>query len=255
MEKQSIYEFVYFGTCVRFLQDVPAGTPLHGETYVLGNLQYLFKYLDDLDLVVTRNAAYGVADYYKELTQLPEDTVLTIKQAKKLNALMHDVRKTLSAELHTLNAYRVTPKVLDVNKLVDDVSSLFGPKVFTMLPEIAQHDFSEAGKCIVFERPTAASFHLLRGTESVLRNFYERMVRQKRIRDRMWGPVVTDLRKRNTSSKYASLYNNLDNIRIHYRNPTQHPEKIYDMSEAQDLWSLCVEVTNRMMRILVDEKR
>ena len=42
------------------------------------------------------------------------------------------------------------------------------------------------------------------------------------------------------------LLNNLDNIRQSFRNPTQHPEKIYDIQEVQDLWSLCVDVVNRM---------
>jgi hypothetical protein len=255
MEKQSLLQFVHFGTCVRFLQDASEGQLYHGDDYLKENLRHFFKSLVELDLEVTRNAAYDLIGLFQEFNKLPKEAKLTSEQAEKLCELMTDVRKTLDAELLTLSAYIVTPKVLDVRKLIDDVPALFGNGVFAALPDIARNDFSEAGKCIAFERPTAAAFHLLRGTESVLRNFYERMVRRQRIASRMWGPIVADLRKRPTGTKYAALYNNLDSIREHYRNPTQHPEKIYDISEAQDLWSLCIEVTNRMTHSLQDENR
>src|SRR5258706_16076864 len=105
------------------------------------------------------------------------------------------------------------------------------------MPPIAKYDVEEAGKCIAFERPTAAAFHLLRGTESVLKDFYCTMIKQKRCQ-LMWGPMVADLRKRPKTKKNIVLLDNLDNIRRSFRNPTQHPEKIYDIQEVQDLWGL-----------------
>lgn len=63
----------------------------------------------------------------------------------------------------------------------------------------------------------------------------------------MWGPMVTHLKKRKAKPiPPATLLNNLDNIRVSFRNPTQHPEKIYDIQEVQDLFGLCVDVVNRM---------
>jgi hypothetical protein len=44
------------------------------------------------------------------------------------------------------------------------------------------------------------------------------------------------------------LLNQLDYIRAQFRNPTQHPDKIYDIQEVQDLWGLCVDVINRMVK-------
>jgi hypothetical protein len=34
----------------------------------------------------------------------------------------------------------------------------------------------------------------------------------------------------------AALLDNLDGLRRNFRNPTQHPEKVYDIHEAQDLF-------------------
>jgi hypothetical protein len=90
---------------------------------------------------------------------------------------------------------------------------------------------------------------LLRGAESVLRSFYCRLVKQKRV-DLMWGPMLTDLRKRRKSRHYSVLLDNLDNIRRSFRNPTQHPEMTYTINEVQDLFGLCVDVVNRMSAVL-----
>jgi len=42
----------------------------------------------------------------------------------------------------------------------------------------------------------------------------------------------------------------LDNIRRSFRNPTQHPDKIYDIQEVQDLFGLCIDAINRMITLL-----
>jgi hypothetical protein len=109
----------------------------------------------------------------------------------------------------------------------------------------------EAGKCIAFERPTAAAFHLMRATEAVLRAFYFQHVQRNRIQQMLWGPVVQDLRGRRKfggNERFSVLFANLDNIRLSFRNPTQHPDKTYDIQEVQDLWGLCVDVISRMAK-------
>ncbi|MBI5022232.1 MAG: hypothetical protein HZB59_12415 [Ignavibacteriales bacterium] len=48
----------------------------------------------------------------------------------------------------------------------------------------------------------------------------------------------------------SSLLSNLDDIRITFRNPTQHPEKVYDIDEVQDLLGRCIDVVSRIAREL-----
>jgi len=252
MKEQSIYKYCWFGTCIRFIQDAQAGWPIRGEEwFILENLGRFFEYLDELGLKVTHRAASELYTLKVELEQQKEKgATLSEEHASRLRELMTQVRKTLEAELQGYKAFVVTPKVLDTNKLLYSVDSLLAPGIFSTLPEIAKNDLLEAGKCIAFERPTAAAFHILRGTESVLRFFYTELISRKRVSPQLWFDIVADLRKRKTTKKYETLYNNLDNIRVSFRNPTQHPEKVYDIYEVQDLWSLCIEAINRMMKIL-----
>lgn len=252
MHRRSVFHYYWFGTCLRFLEEATAGRSIHMEGGILTNLRAFTADLDELGLVVTKRAAFQLdLDSLLEELELTEPGAnLSAIQAERLADVMQRIRLTLDSELQGFETYVVTPKIIDVTKLIADVPSLFAPEVFEALPEIARYDFSEAGKCIAFERPTAAAFHVLRGTESVLRFFYCEAVRQKRVSPLMWGPVVKDLRTRAKTKRLTTLLNNLDNIRVSFRNPTQHPEKSYDIHEVQDLWSLCVEVVNRMLRTL-----
>lgn len=253
MKRESVNVYVSFGTCMRYLQDARETYRIKGKNYVVGNLVRFLERIEKLDLQVTLHttAFRELQKLRKALEKVKDGTAnLSAEHVDKLVVLMEDIRKTLTAELAGYDTFVVTPKIMDTQKLLDSVDSLLAPGVFKVLPEISQYDLVEAGKCIAFERPTAGAFHLLRGTEAVLRMFYCRFVTRKRVSPLMWGNMTSDLRDRPRTKQHTTLYNNLDNIRHSYRNPTQHPEMIYNIHEVQDLWPLCTEVINRMVRIL-----
>lgn len=249
MRSKPIWDYIFFGTSLRYLQDAKEGWTVHGVGHVLENIDSFFSCLEEFELPVTQRAAYGVAQLRDELAESDSDDGLTSAEADRLTQLMNDVRKTLDAESIGSVAFIVVEKRIDVNKLLSDVPALMAPGVFDALPDIAQYDLMEAGKCIAFELPTAAAFHLLRGSESMLRRFYCSIVKRNRV-EPMWGPMVQSLRKRKTKPPPKPLLDNLDNIRRSFRNPTQHPEKVYDIQEVQDLFPLCVDVLNRMVTFL-----
>jgi hypothetical protein len=252
MKAESILTYYSFGTCVRCVEDVSDGYPIHNieeRRFALANLKRVLEYVDTLDLKVSARAAFKLRKIESELDAKEKDALLNAETPKRLSDEVTSFRSTLEAELSGLEAYVIGPKRIDVRRLMDDVPSLFAPGVFTQLDDVAKVDLSEAGKCIAFERSTAAAFHLLRGTESVLRNLYIRNAKRNRV-SLMWGPMVQDLKNRKALKADESLINNLDDIRLHFRNPTQHPEKTYDIEEAQDLWGRCVDAINRMAKYL-----
>ena len=244
MQSKPIWSYIRFGTTIRYLQDVKENWSVHGGGYVLENINSFFEALNEFDLPVTKRAAGPLEKFRYELEKSDPQHKLTSDEASRLSKVMNDLRFTLTAETKGNVAFIVTDKRIDVDKLLSSVSALMAPGVFDKLPDIARYDFIEAGKCIAFELPTSAAFHLLRGTEAVLRHYYCSFVRRGRV-DLLWGPMVNSLRSRR-SPPSAPLLDNLDNIRRSFRNPTQHPDKIYDIHEVQDLFGLCVDVVNRM---------
>lgn len=161
------------------------------------------------------------------------------------------IEYAVAAESGRLQVFAVTEKRWDTKKLLNDVSALFAPGVFSRLGEVTQSDFIDAGKCIAFELPTAAAFHLTRGTEMVLRDFYRAMIGD--LPDKVfWANMILELRKTQTPSLKA-LYDNLYNIKENYRDPTAHPDKLYDIDLAQDLFGLCIAVVNQMVPIILQQ--
>ena len=252
MRPVAAYHYWYFGTAVRYLQDIEEGVPIHQEGMVLDCLNTIFEQLDSLKLAVSIEtlAAERLHKLRNELKDSDPKATITGHQSRILRREITNWRLTLEAELRGIKAFVISPKRLDVKKILDDVPTLFAPEVFELLSSVAQYDLTEAAKCVAFERPTAAAFHLMRATECVLRDFYCHHVKRNRCKILLWHQMVHDLQRHRKAKTYTALLRNLDNIRLSFRNPTQHPDKIYDIHESQDLWGLCADVITRMGRIL-----
>ncbi len=252
MQPRPLQPYRSFGASVQLLQELKGGQFIHGDDGVLKNLEGLLSLLGDLNLQVTRRAAEKLTATVEMLRRTSMDAIMSKSQAQSVAVAVKALRPTLEAELGGVMVYEITPKRFESRKLVENVSCLLAPGVFERLSWIARHDLDEAGKCIAFGRATAAAFHLLRATEAVLRDFYCHHVKRKRC-TLLWGPMVTALGNRRLFQKndeYKTLLNNLNNIRASFRNPTQHPEKVYNIEEAQDLWGLSAEAITRMARDL-----
>jgi hypothetical protein len=152
------------------------------------------------------------------------------------------------SEIEGFHAFAYTEKRISIDKLLSKVGDLFAESVYTDMPEMAQYDFTEAGKCIACELPTAAAFHVLRGTECILRKCYASHITTSPNQFLDWAKIVKELSDLNDDPLPKELLDHLDNIRKSFRNPTAHPEKRYDLDEAQDLFNLCVDVVNRIYK-------
>jgi hypothetical protein len=227
---------------------VNAVTPVHGPQKVVSIIDQFLSKLEELGLTVTLRAAEKLRALRKELASLPAGATLGESNTSRISVIMRELWPTLEAESGGTVAYIISERRFPIEKLIANVGGLFAKDAFQGIPMFAQQDFSEAGKCLAFERATSAAFHMLRGTESLLRHYYCKKVRNKRA-PLMWGPIVDSMRKYPRRFPLP-LINQLDHIRISFRNPTAHPEKVFDIDEAQDLFAICIDVSNRMTKEL-----
>jgi len=247
LRKQNIWKYINIGTGFRYLQEAKKGRSIHGDSFILENIERFSENLEELGLPVTSRAAYDLGSLYEELLETDEDAKLTEEQAKALRDAIMTLRPTFAAEARGIFSYIVNEKRISTEKLVGDITSIFSPDVFDKISDIAQYDFKEAGRCVAFERPTAAAFHLMRAVESVLKPYYKKYTRPAQ-NGLTWGQMTHALKNKQRGKKpNPTTLNQVDHIRVAFRNPTQHPEKIYDIEEAQDLLFLCIDVTNRMV--------
>ncbi len=246
MKPKNVWSYIKIGTGFRYLQEATRGRLIHGKSFVLENIERFLTTLDELEFHVTRRASEKLKAFHETLSKKGEHAELSKSEADELKTIIKEIRGTFSAEAKGIYTYIVTEKRLDTEKLLNHMEELFAPKIFDQLSNLAQYDFKEAGRCITFERSTAAAFHLMRGIESILRQYYQTIC-QPGKKDLSWGEMVYEVKKARDPRTDRSTVKHLDHIRSAFRNPTQHPDKIYDVEEAQDLFFLVIDVTNRMV--------
>lgn len=120
MRPVTVYHYWYFGTAVRFLQDVHEGIPIHQQGTVLDCLNTVFERLDSLELSVSIEtlAAERLSKLRKELKDSDPKATITGPQTRTLCREIDNLRLTLEAELRGIEAFVISPKRLDVKKFL-----------------------------------------------------------------------------------------------------------------------------------------
>jgi hypothetical protein len=192
-------------------------------------------------------AARKLDDQVRELQQYLEshqdpdtrDMYAIGSQERLIDVYTGEFLTILNAELEKLSVYQVAKKrIYDTNDLIQNAHKLFSEAVVKRLPGAAKTDTDAAGKCLAFEVPTAAAFHILRASEAVMGLYYSVLTNGRTFKSdkvmRNWGAYIEALRKNGAEKKVTEI---LDHIRAEYRNPITHPEDTLTLDEALDLFN------------------
>lgn len=188
------------------------------------------------------------SDFDKAVEKLPADAIAEQPigwLANRVKNCAERFETVISAELSNADTYWVSPKGAYKTSMLLQFAHLSLPEqVFSAMPEVIQ-DFDEAGKCLLFDMPTATGFHLLRATEAVIRKYYKIVVgTEPPVKFRNWGAYTRNMRKCDT--KNEKVLTCIDQIRVHYRNPILHPQDNLSPEDAQVLFGLCVSAITLM---------
>src|SRR5215475_2475485 len=212
MLEKEIERLIFIGTTVRFLQDCSEHHPPKATAEGLGvaeNIKHFLEAIDELGLSVT-SRAYATVRLRRISKELEKPDTNFKSIVPRIKEAMNELRPTLEAEASGMIAYMLSERRHRIDHLIKTPEHLFASGVFAKLPELSRIDFSEAGKCLAFERPTAAAFHLLRAIEGTLRHYYCAKIQRKRT-TLMWGPMINSMRGMPKRFPNA-LLNQLDHI-------------------------------------------
>ena len=132
---------------------------------------------------------------------------------------------------------------------MEEPNQLLASGVHARLNEQSRRDWDAGCRCLAFENATAAAFHCLRCIEECVRTLYRAYFPGNKISHETWGQLTTQLRQKPRRPKPDDvLLVHLDHLRISFRNPTDHPEKSYDVEESEDLIHLAADSVNRCLR-------
>jgi HEPN domain len=220
---------------------------------VLRRAMPFYAYLADpqkclLDLEATRPHVRVIMEEINKLNLASDDDRPALLAARK--AAIKDIalrlNATLASELAVAQAYHVTRKgAFNLTLLVGDATAIFSDEVRSAMDPDEQYDIVQAGRCLVFEVPTAAAFHIFRAAESVMRRYYVAVVGSV-PETANWGAYLKSLEDHGGAD--PKILHSLREIKDLYRNPTMHPEKKYSPDEALSLVGLAENLISSMVR-------
>lgn len=248
MQRQQPHALFRFGQAFKALQSVSKEMPLrHFKAEAKIVVDFLEKNNYSVSAGVFNNNIKKILEKLEDKTD--DSKNIDDALAKSLKQAVSHVFETVQVEAKNQQLYQITEKRYSSEKLLEKVDSLFAQNVYSALPEIAKFDVKEACSCILFERCTAAGFHLMRASEAVVKDLYERLSGSTTVPGNgTWGAYETALATLSTPPN-TEIMEQLRHIRRNFRNPTQHPEKKYDLDEVQDLLNLCIDLINRAAKV------
>lgn len=241
MKKRNIYGFYVFGYNYGVIRR--NGLANYEKDRALDLLDEFLRDLKELELLVTQKIGEGLTELVDSFREGGEDKVSS-ERAAKILAELERLDPALDAELQLKAAYLLTKKRYALDSLLITPHELLANDVHERLSDVAKKDYRLACVQIALSQPTAAAFHLMRALEEQVKVLYFAFKKTNRLEKPMWGPVLKELREKRAPKPSEKLLAHLDGMRIHFRNPTQHPDTFYSLDEAQDLLNQTLTAMN-----------
>lgn len=242
---QNSYVYVQLGLCLRLLRHITVGSK---ASTAKDSIETLKKKLQQggFEVTLASMRGDGYVKMLKAVQELADDVAIPATVIPQITRCFTSMEDVVFAESITKKIYTLPSRRFNTEYLLTAPQSLLKAGSFEKLEEIARSDFSSSCRCILFGEATAAAFHILRATESVLKSYYLHHRRQNRLPKPMWANMVDQLKAKTKNKPPAALLSSLDLIRVAYRNPTQHPEALYEIDGAQDLFGVCIDAIGKM---------
>ncbi|WP_281188995.1 hypothetical protein [Vibrio harveyi] len=250
MQNRSSYDFIHIGLILRLLQDGD-----YSYSFAITHLNLLLELIDEVGFEVS--FAYTESESFASIYELvhrkskssPEESMDKV-EIEQIAEVLQVIEKIVFSESSTKKIYTIPSRRYNSKYLLDSPEKLFKDGDFDVLSTLARVDLASAARCIVFGEATAAAFHVLRATEDTLKQYYFVHRKQKRLAKPMWANMVEQLRTKKTNKPPKALLDSLNMVRENYRNPTQHPEALYTIDTAQDLFGVCIDLIGKMAKEL-----
>lgn len=252
-----LWDLIYLGYTLHKMEGYTEETLLIEDDSpgVIESLKFLLDNLERFELQdsdqLARMILRPLIFRFERLCDIDKNTLG--EDTQKLHEALDELLDALGNEASHQYIYPVTPsKHIDVDQLIDDPSSLFElPSLLDPpLPPEFDSQLREAGRCLAVGFGYAAALFTLLATEAILKYYYE-IVTGRQPGIRTWAQLNNELKV--SKLKCPKLVNEfLENIVENYRNPAMHAELDIDGEMAIDIWKICADAAQQMIKDLLD---
>jgi hypothetical protein len=242
--------------------------PLSGLTYntaIKDSMWMLFNAESELEaflygsvysktLKATASPGQVLLQAIKKLTtDANKDRLLDFMDTYSVTNALVAFETVLTAEMNVCPAYFITKqRGYDVSDLITQAEVLFPAELIAKVPE-AIPDIQQAGKCIAFEIPTAAGFHLMRALELVLRLYFDAVCKgEPRPNTNNMGDYLATMTQKGLGDPKAIAV--LKQIKDLHRNEFIHPETTLSLDEAIGLLGIAQSAIVYMLAVIPEKQ-
>jgi hypothetical protein len=252
--------YIYnLSTALKPLNTLTTGATINESIWVLFNAEseleaFLFSSVYSATLKATTMPGQVLLQALKKLTtDANKDRTLDFIDTYSVTNSLATFEAVLTAEMNVCKAYFVTKKRgYDVSDLITQAEVLFPSELVAKVPE-AVPDIQQAGKCIAFEIPTAAGFHLMRALELVLRLYFDAVGKgEPRPTTNNMGDYLRIMSDKNLGDAKAVAV--LKQIKDLHRNEFIHPETTLTLDQAIALLGIAQSAIVYMLDALPEKQ-
>lgn len=227
-----------FGSQMRPLLDIPETERSKGEMYFPASTarsalnEFMLQSVFRQELVAVEKDAQDLeeelAKYDGDIFEMfDSEEKISEWQVRKLKESYRKFVNVLDATFRLSTMYYVSPKGGYNTQYLTEAGDYMFPSDLSQKVPDAISDVKQATRCIAFELPTAAGFHLHRANESVLRAYWDVVTGgEPRPNDGNMGVYLAELNRLNKGKK--AVREHLKSIKDFHRNPLMHPDQSLD---------------------------
>jgi len=256
MKRINTFTFVELGERLESLKSIKDGSS-YGDVFIdlwltRNTLTSLLQH-DSLNLRTSKASASALVNEISNIVPLDpsvasenQEKTITNYQSWSLSRALSEFRTVLSAELNVIDTYAVSQKgAYSTSDLVENADIVFPNGIRQKVPDQAIQDIRQAGKCLAFDTPTAAGFHITRAIEATIVQYYKTVLgTETQLKMRNWGAYIKNLEASGKAD--AKIIELLKHIKDSYRNPVTHPEIELSTDEISVLFGLAVSAITQM---------
>ena len=164
-----------------------------------------------------------------------------------LATLVEKFEHALASELNRAPTYVADKRgIYSTYDLAENAQQIFSDATRAVIPAAAQTEFNAAGRALAFGLGTAASIHMLRATEVVLKPYFEAFAgngttkgeRNYTIYLKKLIALSEDEERSEKQRPDRRVIQMLAQIKDHYRNPLITPDTVVSLDEATQLFGM-----------------
>lgn len=170
-----------------------------------------------------------------------------------IHSLLEKFEHALAAELNRAATYVAEKRgIYSTYDLAENARQIFPKTLQDVIPVSAQNEFDNAGRALAFGLGTAASMHMLRAVEIMLKQYFEMFagpVNAKTERNyAMYLKKLTAMAEDEDNGKGPDkrVVQMLAQIKDHYRNPLIAPDSEVSIEEATSLFGMASALISLM---------